>query len=74
MFSAAVENRCGHRNLPGKKWHSNGEMDMEVENGEWRGGKRTLVFENNVDGLVCSGRSGSKSGLTNKSGTKLTRH
>jgi hypothetical protein len=61
-------NRCGNRNLPGQKWHSNEEMDMEVENREWRGGKCTLVFENSVDGLVGSGMSGGTSGLTNGAG------
>jgi hypothetical protein len=32
--SAAVENGCGHRNLPGQKWHSKEEMDMEVKIGK----------------------------------------
>jgi hypothetical protein len=32
--SAAAENVCGHRNLPGQKWHSKGEMDMEVKIGK----------------------------------------
>jgi hypothetical protein len=29
-LSAAVENGCGHRNLPGQKWH----MHMEVKIGK----------------------------------------
>jgi hypothetical protein len=29
--SAAVENECGHRNLPGQKWHRKREMDMELK-------------------------------------------
>jgi hypothetical protein len=32
--SAAVENECGHKNLPGQKWHSKVEMDMEVKIGK----------------------------------------
>jgi hypothetical protein len=33
-LSAAGENGCGHRNLPGQKWHSKGEMHMEVKTGK----------------------------------------
>jgi hypothetical protein len=32
--SAAAENVCGHRYQQGQKWHSKGEMDMEVKIGK----------------------------------------
>jgi len=33
-LSAAVENGRRHTNLPGQKWHSKGEMQMEVKIGK----------------------------------------